>query len=194
MTGNEIFAVQSLMKDYKHEWAICGGWSIDLYLNQQTRKHKDVDIFIWRDEQSYAQKYFSERDWSLQVAYQGKLINWEKDYYLELPKHTIWCKHENHQPDFVELLLNERDKQKKQFLFRRDKSIQLPLEDVILQSENEILYIAPEITLLYKSNNPSHEGNQHDFDVCFSKLENHRQQWLMHNLRKLYGDEHIWLR
>ncbi len=188
---SDINNVASLMENYQRDQAICGGWAIDLFLGKVTREHKDIDLFIWRKDQLYAQRYFLRRGWKLQVAYGGELRKWEKDDFLELPKHGIWCKHETHQPDFVELLLN--DCNETHFLFRRDKSIRLPLEQVILQSDSGIPYLAPEIVLLYKSNNTEDEGNQHDFEVCFPELAKNQQQWLMDNLRKLYAGRNKWL-
>src|SRR5687768_12725335 len=97
MISAELVTIKDLMNDYEKSWGICGGWAIDVFLGKQSRQHKDIDLFIWRDEQLYAQKYFKERQWLLQIAHIGNpnLIDWEDEDYLHLPYHTIWCKNES---------------------------------------------------------------------------------------------------
>lgn len=104
----EVEAVTEMMSDYVKTWAVCGGWALDLFLRKQSRPHKDVDLFIWRDEQLYAQTYFKQQGWRLQIACQGNLVDWQDGDSLDLPLHTIWARHDINNPGFVELLMNER--------------------------------------------------------------------------------------
>jgi hypothetical protein len=46
MTNVEISAIKSLMIDFNQDWAICGGWAIDLFLGRQTREHSHEPNFI----------------------------------------------------------------------------------------------------------------------------------------------------
>jgi len=43
--------VERLMQGFRPPWAIAGGWAIDLYLGRVTRRHKDVEIAIFRGDQ-----------------------------------------------------------------------------------------------------------------------------------------------
>ena len=111
MTGAAAFpearAVTALLADFTRPWAFCGGWAIDLFLDRQTRAHKDVDIAVARRDQLRLQAYLAGRGWHLQIAHQGTLTDWQPGEYVELPRHGIWCQNPAAEPDFLEILLNE---------------------------------------------------------------------------------------
>ena len=45
-----ILDVNHMLKNKNFEYAFCGGYAIDLFLGQITRKHKDVDMLAyWKD-------------------------------------------------------------------------------------------------------------------------------------------------
>jgi hypothetical protein len=185
MRAEELQFATTLMHDYPQIWAVCGGWAIDLYLGRVTRPHKDIDLAILRRDQLIAQRYMIERGWSLQIAHNGELSEWEAGKYLELPLHTIWCRKGD---QFVELLLNESEGQ--HFLFRRDTTIQLKLYDAFLRTEDDIPFLAPEVVLLYKSNNP--DQYRDDFYNTVQALSPQRLHWLWWAMARLYS-EHEWL-
>ncbi len=182
--------IASLLAGYTQRWGFCGGWSIDLFLGRITRPHKDVDIAILRQDQLALRRYLIQRGWSLEKADQGKLIPWEEDEYIKLPIHCIWCRSAQHQPDFLEVLLNESDGP--QFLFRRDRSIRIPLDDALLTTPSGLTILAPEIALLYKSNDLSPE-NQADFLNTLPMLPERRRAWLAEALRR-HAHTHEWLK
>ena len=176
-----------MLGDLSCQWFICGGWAIDLFLNRVTREHKDIDIAIARNDQLKIRDYLRDRNWQLEKAIDGRLIPWADQEWLSLPVHTIWCKNQNHEPDFIEILLNEIDET--QFKFRRDQSITLPREEMSFRSLSGLTILAPEIVLLYKSNCP--EEYQADFDNTVEFLSEKSCAWLKVALNKLFG-QHPW--
>ena len=185
-----LLNIVKLMQGYNQTWAICGGWALDLYLCRVTRPHEDVDIIIPRRDQLNIQTYLYERGWSLMVATEGNLTPWKKGDFLQLPIHCIWCNNEDHQPNFVELLLNEIDGE--YFCYRRDPSIAVPVDQALLQTKHGIPILAPEIVLLYKSKHDSEE-NDHDFHVIVGSLTPVKKAWLRDMLVLLYG-QHKWVK
>ncbi|HZS08030.1 MAG TPA: hypothetical protein VFD58_24560 [Blastocatellia bacterium] len=177
----------SLLRDLPCEWFICGGWAIDLFLNRLTREHKDIDIAIARDDQFRARGFLGQRGWRLEKAINGELIPWADDQWLALPVHGVWCRNEGHDPDFIELLLNEIDDT--QFRFRRDESITLPRERMSFRSASGLPVLAPEIVLLYKSN--CREEDEADFGNAAGSLSEGSRVWLKAALRKLFAG-HPW--
>jgi hypothetical protein len=109
---------------------------------------------------------------------------------IELPQHTIWCRNADFTPDFVEILLNEGDET--HFRFRRDPSIRLPRAKAFISTGAGVTLLAPEIVLLYKSNNLEHAGNVADFAHALPHLNARQRDWLAAALMQLYG-EHPWL-
>ncbi|MDQ2715875.1 MAG: amino acid transporter [Chloroflexota bacterium] len=172
-------------------WGFCGGWSIDLFVNRVTRLHKDVDVAILRTEQRLVFDSLRQRGWTLEQAADGKLLPFEEDEFLELPVHTIWCRNTGYAPDFLEILLNESEGE--QFLFRRDHSIRCPLSEAFVISPSGLPILAPEIALLYKSNELSSASNHLDFQSALPLLHAGQRQWLAQALRML-SPEHEWLK
>lgn len=177
------------MSNFSYSWCICGGWAIDLFTQNISRIHKDVDIAIWRRDQLALQSYLLAQDWTLEQAFEGQLFPWQEGEFLELPIHTIWCRNPNAQPDFIEILLNEADEQ--HFRFRRALSITYPLESAIIQSKLGIPILAPEIVLLYKAKNAARH-HQADFEAALPYLDNARRAWLRSALTELHP-AHQWL-
>ena len=59
--GEALKAVPYLMRGFPSFWCVAGGWAIDLYLGRVTRSHGDVELAIFRQDQSLLHTHFS--DW-----------------------------------------------------------------------------------------------------------------------------------
>ncbi len=186
-----IESIATLLTPLPITWGFCGGWAIDLFLNRITRSHKDVDVAILRTDQRRIFDFLRQRGWTLEQAVDGKLIPFQEDELLTLPIHTIWCRNTHYQPDFLEVLLNESDQD--QFLFRRNPSIRCPLNEAFVISPSGFPILAPEIALLYKSNDLSSAGNRLDFQSALPLLHAQKRQWLTQALHTLSA-EHTWLK
>jgi len=40
------------MSDFKRPWYIAGGWAVDLYLGYVSREHGDIEILVYREDQT----------------------------------------------------------------------------------------------------------------------------------------------
>lgn len=186
-----IETIATLLTPLSVTWGFCGGWSIDLFVNSTTRSHKDVDVAILRTDQRLAFDFLRQQGWQLSQAINGKLLPFQQDEFLRLPVHTIWCRNVNSSPDFLELLLNESEAA--QFLFRRERSIHCPLPEAFVSSPSGLPILAPEIVLLYKSNDLSSVGNRLDFHSALPLLNEEKRHWLRQAL-SLLSPEHEWLK
>jgi hypothetical protein len=185
-----IESIAALLSPLPVTWGFCGGWAIDLFLNRITRSHKDVDVAIMRADQHIIFDFLRQRSWILEKAVDGSLIPLKENELLVLPIHTVWCRNACSQPDFLEILLNEHEGN--HFLFRRNRSIQYPLNKAFLISPSGFPILAPEIALLYKSNTLRDAENRHDFQSALPALNTGRKQWLAQALHTL-SPEHEWL-
>ena len=186
-----IESIATLLSPLPVTWGFCGGWAIDLFLNRITRSHKDVDVAILRDDQHIVFDFLRQRGWILEKAMDGGLIPLKEDEFLTLPIHTVWCRNIDSQPDFLEVLLNEREGD--QFLFRQNRSIQRPLNLAFLISPSGFPILAPEIALLYKSKSLKDAENCQDFQSALTALNTESRQWLVQALHTLSPD-HEWLK
>ena len=187
---SDVIPAVKVLADYDRLWAVCGGWAIDLFLNCVTRPHKDVDFVILRKDQFIIQEYLLSRDWTLEKAVNGQLIPWQAGERINLPVHTVWCKNHKVSPDFIELLFNEVDEVN--FHFRRDASITLSLERMIISSPSGIPILAPEIVLLYKSKKVEASPYVGDFKKVLPYLSSEARDWFATALKKSYTN-HVWL-
>lgn len=184
-------AIGALMAGFPHRWAICGGWALDLYLGRVSRAHKDVDIAVLRRDQATVRAWLAARGWTLEKAHDGRLSPWDEGEMIELPVHGIWCRNPRHDPDFLEVLLNEADGT--HFRFRRDPAITLDLDRAFLHTDTGVPVLAPEITLLYKAKHAALAENAADFRTALPHLDRGRRAWLRDSLERVHPG-HEWLR
>ena len=185
MLFEEPQRIAKLLQDYTGTWAIAGGWAIDLFLNAETRKHKDIEVFIIRSEQQIFRNYLSH--WQLLFVSANQFVYWAEDEYLELPIHEIHGL--NNFGEKLEILLNEVKDESWQF--RRNPHITYPLPQVIIDADCGIPIVSPEVVLLYKAKF-NQEKDLHDLKAALPKLNvsqlNILKQWL-----KITQGNHEWL-
>ena len=185
-TFDEVWKVGALLRGLGHEWFVCGGWALDLFLGRVTREHKDVDIAVARRDQTAVQGYLLRRGWKLEKAAGGRLSPWAEGEELALPLHGVWCRNEAHDPAFFELLLNEIDGGL--FRFRRDPAVTLPRARMSFESAG-LPVLAPEIVLLYKSSGADEHAA--DFRNAAPALSGEARAWLKGALDKV-SPGHPW--
>lgn len=182
----------ALLADYPHQWAVCGGWAIDLFMNQHTRDHKDLDITVKRSEQLHLQKYLLKTGWTLKKISKSEALDWAVGEYLELPIHNFWCARAELPEYYMECLFTEADES--HYKFRRKQSIQRPLAKAFIKSDYGLDILAPEIVLLYKAKySEDRPSAQHDFDLVLPKLNSEQRTWLKGALLAAYEDTHVWV-
>ena len=172
------------MADYRHAWAVAGGWALDLFLGRESRPHKDVDVAIWRRDQRALQHQL--RGFALCKVVNGNLVEWSRGDWLDLPVHEI---HASRVGMAFEILLNECDDA--QWIFRRNQRIRRDLPAALLTS-GTVPFLAPEVVLLYKSNDPS-PTNEQDFANVAPRLSLEQTLWLSRALATC-DESHPWLR
>jgi hypothetical protein len=179
--------VASLMSEFEPDWSVAGGWAIDLYLEKQTRPHKDIEIAIFRKDQTTLQNYLN--GWLLKKVENGVLSDWNRNEFLEPPIFEIHCFNETGELRFLEVLLNETTG--KEWIFRRNKSVTKPLSKLHLISNSGIKFLCPEVVLLYKSKNSRFKDEQ-DFEAVVEYLDVESKEWLKNAIATCYT-EHNWL-
>jgi hypothetical protein len=179
--------VLSLMRGFKSNWFIAGGWAIDLYLERETRQHEDIEIAIFRRDQIALQNYLG--DWVLTKAVNGTLSEWNRNERLIPPVHEIHCFNESAKLSSLEVLLNETDESN--WLYRRNAKVAKPLSKLYLTSHLGINFLRPEVILLYKSKHPRLKDEQ-DFESVAPSLDLENKEWLKNALAVCYG-EHSWI-
>jgi hypothetical protein len=172
--------VERLMRGFRPPWAIAGGWAIDLYLGRVTRRHKDVEISIFRDDQCKLHTHLTS-GFDLRLVRNGRAGRptcrepWSVAHRLERSIHQLEAI--NRLDGFVlEILIDERDNGN--WCFRRNMRIRMPLESAIKTSEvAAVPHVAPEIALLFKAKEPRAE-DEADFRQVLQILPTQSRDWL----------------
>ncbi len=198
-----VLGVAKIFETYRGEWMISSGWAVDAWLGESSRTHHDIDIVVWRDEQTELKRWLLENGWDAQVVIEeGKYKPWaEIDDRLELPISQVHARkrfsdaHDLRSTQFLDLLISERTA--KDWWWRGDKNITAPLENVRLNSSLGIPILAPEISLFFKARATRREKDELDFGHALPKLEAAQRGWLKRSLtRKLESlglNDHPWL-
>ena len=180
--------VSTMMRDFKPSWFVAGGWAIDLFLEKETRIHQDIEIAIFRKDQTALHDYFD--GWLLRKIVNGESVIWLRDEWLTLPIHEAHYCNETAHPPQLEILLNESNET--DWLYRRNENIRRSLVKIQLESSAGVKFLCPEVVLLYKSENPRAK-DERDFQAVVKRLDAERKEWLKDAI-KVCNSEHRWLR
>lgn len=197
------------------EYAICGGFALELFLNTTIRKHGDIDICAYWKDRSTIVTWMQSQGWKVYEMCGGGVVHHLTGSAVPgEDKRNILCtkgecelvsftpRGEENMYDhtftlcgqssfnFVEFLFNDRAGD--EFIYARNPEIRRDLSHAILARDG-IPYVAPEIVLLYKSAHIQREGYQLDFDTTAPRLSTGQKTWLNHALARQYPQGHAWL-
>lgn len=138
------------------------------------REHDDLDVATVRK----SQRIFWRRldGWDLHLATAPEVLEpWPAPGTVPPPLHAVWCRQTPTSPWAYEMLLN--DSNGKDWLFRRDHSVHLPLAQIGRATSDGIPYLVPEIVLLYEAKS-ARENDERDFENALPMLSGEQRSWL----------------
>lgn len=182
--------VAKVFDNFPFPFWIAGGWALDLFIEEQTREHEDIDVAILRKDEKHFRKHLST--WELWPGLgNNKLedlpIKTEQEFPQE--REVLWCRQSVNEDWAFELLLNKTINGN--WVFKRDESITMPVEEIGLVSERGIPYLNPEIVLLFKAKE-NRAKDKRDFEVFLPELNTKARLWLKESLIKVHPG-HEWL-
>lgn len=178
-----------LFSNFPAPWCIAGGWGLDLFMDNVSRKHDDIDLVLFRKDQHLVFNVFSGFEIFV-VHPPGTLRPWPEEEYLFPPLYNIWIREETQGPWKVQIML--QDHTEEEWQFRRDHSIAGPIDELIVRSKASIPVLNPVIQLLYKAKD-IRTKDQHDFNMLLPFLDIGQKRWLHDRIKRIYGIEHPWL-
>jgi hypothetical protein len=193
-------------------WFVSGGWAIDIHLNRVTRERCDLDISVPFSDRLKCIEFFLAKGWRIEGKLAGgfKTIHKVSDYQDDI--RYFWSFPEG--VDFVSEYIDENGNRRiayhraiqrkldyievffdliedNHFVFRRDPRVKRDENKAILERDG-VRYLAPELALLFKSNNLS-EKNSLDFNAVADSLAGDALAWLIETLSLVYNNSHPWL-
>lgn len=184
-----IHEVAELLSGLSVPWWIAGGYAIDLFVGRETRLHGDMDVLIRRDDQLEVQRYLS--GWDLHKTQQPGLKPWPIGEFQDRPFDDIWCRRKEDSPWQFQLMLLDTDGD--QWVFKRDPTIRGSIDSLGRRSSTGVLYMAPEIQLLYKAKSEMLEKDKVDFQIAVPLMGESACTWLLECLEKRFPGGHTWI-
>ncbi len=210
-----IREADELLKNGGFQYAVCGGFAIELFLDKTVRNHGDIDISAFWDERDKIILYMQSLGWSVYELCGGGMAHYITDVSNQLKtKRNIFCMTNDcsivsltptNEADmfvvdfdhngqehltFIEFLFNNAENGR--FLYARNHAVFLPLARAIL-SRDGIQYLAPEMVLLYKSTDTERDGYQFDYDAAMEMMSDEQKKWLHDALTVMNPAGHKWL-
>ena len=209
-----IIECNDMLKNNGFEYAFCGGHALDIHLGYTTRPHGDIDLSAYWEDRNKIIIFMQSQGWIVYEAMGSGKIHLITDtddqkliklnifcvkegcsfFHSELIENNVYsCEIdyvEQKHLDYIEFLFNKRTDD--DFIYSRNNNIRRELDKAILR-QNDISYFAPELVLLYKSNDLSRNENKQDFDTMFPNLPDESREWLRNALKATFPDGHDWI-
>ncbi len=183
-----VAEVHQLFRDAPFRWGLAGGYAVEQFLGTSIRKHGDIDIIVFRDDQHQLHQWLT--GWLLYAADPpGTLRIWSRSEWLPASIHDIWCHHANAQAWQLQIMLNETAGD--DWVSRRHPLIRGLQKDLLVEYQH-IPCIRIEVQLLYKAKG-NREKDQRDFHACLPMLTADAKIWLKQALQLAHPEGHPWL-
>jgi len=137
----------TLLDGFRGPWWISGGWAIDAFTGR-ARPHKDLDLTVFRRDVPALRRHAVGR-FDLWAAGSGALRPLD-DARPRIPGWAgqLWVREHATAPWLLDVLLNPGGPRR--WVFKRDRSISLPLEEATWVAPDGIRYLCPELVLAHK--------------------------------------------
>jgi len=205
-----ILEANELFKSCGFPYYFCGGFALEMFVNQSWRLHSDLDISIFEENRKDAVALLLENGWHVYQRGQYQKQIFDASDPLVLEYRNIWAlkpesRHIALKPiegeenlydyeqleegqkefTFIEMVVDVKDKQ--HFLLGKERKVKRCLDKAILFKDG-VPYMAPELVLFLKSH-PSyltHEFHHHktpsDFEMIIPALGDESRAWLIRAL------------
>ncbi len=166
-------------------WWVTGGHALELHCNRSWRQHDDIDISLCRNDAHLLPQVLT--GWDVHVAAAGQLRPWTgHELKAAASENNLWVRRAPSEPWCLDLTIADGDDD--QWIFRRDRRISRRWSTTVLWSTHDDLpYLAPDLQLLYKSQDPRPKD---DIDVqeVVPDLTDAQSSFLFDAL----GEQHPW--
>lgn len=166
-------------------WCVAGGWALDLFRGEVTRDHEDLEIAVPAGGFSLVRKALA--DFDFEVVGSGRW--WPLDSAAFDVMTQTWVRERGGGVYRLDIFREPHDGDT--WICRRDQSIRLPYDQIIMTSPQGVPYLVPEIVLLFKAKH-DRPKDQADFAGVLPLLNPARRAWLAAALERVHAG-HSWI-
>jgi len=170
-------------------WWIVGGWAIEAFTGV-SRTHEDVDVCILAKDLPAAVEVLldSQHVWAVGSGAMSPMLSPEQPFPPWAGQ--LWTRREATEPWLLDI--NVAPDHNGRWMFKRDETVVLDLEDTIWLGDDGIRYQRPEIVLVFKALNARSKDDV-DLENTLPLLDEPARAWLAATVAGLYPN-HRWLR
>jgi Aminoglycoside-2''-adenylyltransferase len=168
-------------------WCVVGGWSIDLGVGRRTRAHADLEIATVRSDLPAIRAHLHPH--VLHSVGDGHVERLAPDRSGPPDRHQHWVLDEQAGAWRLDVMAEPGDAVT--WVFRRDPVVRAPRSAMVGVTEDEIPYLRPHGTLLFKAKRTS-EKDDADFAVALPSMSEAERGWLARTLAAVHPD-HAWI-
>lgn len=180
--------LRTLLDAQPARWWLAGGHALELFVGRSWRAHGDIDAGILRSDE--ARVFGALRGWEIHTAHDGELRRLAPGEPTPRDVDSVWCRRPGAgEPWRFQLLLDPSDAG--HWLFRRDPSLRVPLDELVTRAGDGCPCLRPEIQLLFKARH-TRPKDEADFAVVAPLLSGPAHQWLRDALARVHPS-HPWL-
>jgi len=166
-------------------WAVCGGWAIDLFLDQETRAHEDIEIEILRAD------FPKLRQWLAPLEFyevgDGEVRALALGAVPPPEKHQTWLADPTAQTWLMDAMLQEGDAET--WVCRRNPALVTPRDRMIGKTRYGVPYLKPEAVLLFKAKQ-TRPKDEADFVSAVPRMDGAARAWLKDALTQTHPAHH----
>lgn len=167
-------------------WYVAGGWALDLFLGQQTRRHGDLEIGVPAGDFGEISVHFPE--YVFIGVGQNRLWDVATPEVLAAT-HQTWLRDPAGGDYLVDVMREPHEG--RMWICRHDPTVRLPYDEIICRDADGIPYLAPELVLFFKAKY-ARPKDRADFERALPELSSARRARLAELIGNRYPG-HAWL-
>jgi hypothetical protein len=177
--------VAERLADVDVPWCVVAGWALDLFRGHKTREHEDLEIAVPVGRFDVIRAALA--DFEFEVVGSGR--RWPLDSTAFNVMTQTWVR----DPDngVYRLDIFREPHEGDTWICRREESIRLPYDQIILTSTEGVPYLVPEIVLLFKAKHDRPKDHA-DFAGILPLLDPTQRAWLAAALAGVHPG-HRWI-
>jgi len=209
-----LIAASDFLSGGNFDYAICGGFALDLFTGKNWRVHSDIDVCVFENDKGAIFQHMKEHHWTI-YEFQGRgivrLVNSVSECTdgrnlmclkgsCELVQFSPYKRKRNlfsheffhtgiQELNYLEFLFNTSTS--REFVFDSKAGIYREMNKAFLSNQG-IPYLSPELALLYKAKSAEREENQFDYAQAITEMDNEQVSWFHKSLDILYPRGHAW--
>ena len=179
--------VASLFEGLGAPWWLVGGWAIESF-SGRARVHEDIDVGFFRADLPAVLALLAP-DFCVWSNRSGTLRPLKRPSDLLRGCRQLWVRRDGAGPWLMDLAMTPHDGET--WIHARDDVIRLPLREALLERDDGIRYVRPEVALTFKARRRSPK-NDADLEAVLPGLAPAPRAWLMTAIER-YDPAHPWL-